>query len=63
MSLTAHANFASHNGIGPKRVELLYSAANSGQLTEMQELIVTSLPRLPRASRLWRTADEWKVAR
>lgn len=50
-----------HNGIGPKRVELLYSAANSGKLTEMQELIVTSIPRLPRASRLWRTADEWKL--
>ena len=52
-----------HNGIGPKRVELLYSAANSGKLTEMQELIVTSLPKLPRASRLWRTSDEWKFAR
>lgn len=51
-----------HNGIGPKRVELLYSAASSGKLTEMQELIVTSLPRLPRASRLWRTSDEWKFA-
>ncbi len=50
-----------HNGIGPKRVELLYSAANSGRLTEIQELIVTNLPKLPRASRLWRTADEWKV--
>jgi DNA adenine methylase len=52
-----------HNGIGPKRVELLYSAANSGKLTEMQELIVTSLARLPRASRLWGTSDEWKFAR
>ncbi len=51
------------NGIGPKRVELLYSAANSGELNEMQELIVTSLPRLPRASRLWRTSDEWKTRR
>jgi DNA adenine methylase len=50
-----------NNGIGPKRVELLYSATNSGKLTEMQELIVTSLPKLPRASRLWRTADEWKL--
>lgn len=49
------------NGIGPKRVELLYSAANSGELNEMQELIVTSLPKLPRASRLWRTSDEWKA--
>ena len=52
-----------HNGIGPKRVELLYSAANSGKLTEMQELVVTSLPKLPRANRLWRTADEWKMIR
>ena len=50
-----------HNGIGPKRVELLYSAANPGRLSGMQELIVTSLPRLPRASRLWRTSDEWKA--
>ena len=49
------------NGIGPKRVELLYSAANPGRLSGMQELIVTSLPRLPRASRLWRTSDEWKA--
>jgi hypothetical protein len=52
-----------HNGIGPKRVELLYSAANSGKLTEMQELLVTGLPKLPRANRLWRTADEWKIVR
>lgn len=51
------------NGIGPKRVELLYSAANSEELNEMQELIVTSLPKLPRASRLWRTSDEWKARR
>jgi DNA adenine methylase len=50
-----------HNGIGPKRVELLYSAANRGRLSGMQELIVTSLARLPRASRLWRTSDEWKA--
>jgi DNA adenine methylase len=50
------------NGLGPKRVELLYSATNSGKLAEMQELLVTNLPRLPRASRLWRTADEWRRA-
>jgi DNA adenine methylase len=48
------------NGIGPKRVELLYSAANSGKLTEMQELLVTSLSKLPEPNRLWRTSDEWK---
>lgn len=52
-----------HNGIGPKRIELLYSAANSGELTETQELLVTSLSKLPRAKRLWRTADEWKMDR
>lgn len=50
------------NGLGPKRVELLYSAANPGKLAERQELIVTNLPKLPRASRLWRTADEWRGA-
>jgi len=48
------------NGIGPKRVELLYSAANSEKPSEMQELIVTNLSKLPTASRLWRTADEWR---
>lgn len=51
------------NGIGPKRVELLYSAANSEKPAEMQELIVTNLSKLPSASRLWRTADEWKSAK
>ena len=51
------------NGIGPKRVELLYSAANSEKPAEMQELIVTNLRKLPRATRLWRTADEWRSAR
>lgn len=50
------------NGIGPKRVELLYSAANSQKPAGMQELIVTNLLKLPRASRLWRTAEEWKSA-
>src|SRR3712207_8539191 len=39
------------NGIGPKRVELLYSAANSDKPVEMQELIVTNLKRLPSADR------------
>jgi DNA adenine methylase len=51
------------NGIGPKRVELLYSAANSEKPAETHELVVTSLSKLPRSSRLWRTADEWKSAR
>ncbi|HEV2800684.1 MAG TPA: DNA adenine methylase [Pyrinomonadaceae bacterium] len=50
------------NGIGPKRVELLYSAANSDKPVEMQELIVTNLRQFPSASRLWRTSDEWKTA-
>ncbi|MBA3767372.1 MAG: hypothetical protein H0W99_10360, partial [Acidobacteria bacterium] len=52
------------NGIGPQQVELLYSAANAaGKLTESRELIVTSLPRLPEASRLWRNDAEWRAAR
>jgi DNA adenine methylase len=51
------------NGIGPKRVELLYSVASSDKPAGTQELIVTSLSKLSSASRLWRTADEWKSNR
>lgn len=49
-----------HNGIGPKRVELLYSATRPGQLLKSQELVVTNLPEMPQETRLWRTAEEWK---
>jgi DNA adenine methylase len=48
-----------NNGIGPKRVELLYSATRRGQLLKSQELIITNLPEMPQETRLWRTAEEW----
>lgn len=48
------------NGIGPKRVELLYSATRPGELLKSQELVITNLPEMPKQARLWRTAEEWK---
>jgi DNA adenine methylase len=52
-----------HNGLGPKRVELLYSASATGNLVEAQELIITNLARLPRATRIWRSSAEWRTSR
>lgn len=49
-----------HNGIGPKRVELLYSATRPGELLKSQELVITNLREMPTETRLWRTAEEWK---
>lgn len=49
----------SHNGEGPKRVDLLYSASGGGSLVKVQELIITSLPHLPKETRLWRSSAEW----
>lgn len=46
------------NGIGPKKIELLYTAG-SNKGTSSQELIVTNLPKLPGATRLWQTSAEW----
>jgi DNA adenine methylase len=53
----------SQNGRGPKRVDLLYSASGTGALIEAQELIVTNLARLPRATRIWRSSEEWRSTR
>ena len=50
----------SHNGRGPKRIDLLYSAAADAGQAEAQELIITNLPHLPRATRLWRSSSEWR---
>ncbi len=51
----------SHNGRGPTRIDLLYSAAAEAGLSESQELIITNLPRLPTATRLWRSSREWRA--
>gem|GEM_PF-1266783 len=53
----------SHNGQGPKRVDLLYTASGNGTLVEAQELIVTNLARLPRATRIWRSSEEWRSSK
>ena len=53
----------SHNGRGPKRVDLLYTVSGNGSPVEAQELIVTNLVRLPRATRIWRSSEEWRSKR
>ena len=50
----------SSNGSRPKRIGLLYSTSKNGNLTQADELIITNLTRLPKATRLWRTSNEWK---
>lgn len=50
----------SHNGRGPKHVDLLYSAAANGNRVKSQELIITNLPHLPKETRLWRSSEEWR---
>jgi hypothetical protein len=50
----------SHNRQGSKRVDLLYTASGTGSQVEAQELIVTNLARLPRATRIWRSSEEWR---
>lgn len=50
----------SRNGTGPKQLELLYSATGSSKPSTVQELIVSNLPALPEASRVWRSVAEWR---
>ena len=49
----------SHNGRGPRHVDLLYSARGSSSPFQARELIVTNLKRLPTRTRLWRSSEEW----
>lgn len=49
----------SHNGCGPKHVDLLYSASANSNRGESQELVITNLPRLPKETKLWRSSYEW----
>lgn len=53
------ALYAKYAG-GLKHINLLYSASSNGNIEHSRELIVTSLPVLPDADRLWRSAKEWK---
>lgn len=46
-------------GLAPARVELVYSATGRGGPSRAAELIVSNLPVLPEATRVWRTQAEW----
>ena len=50
----------SHNGRGPKRIDLLYAAAGNRRT---EELVVTNLRRLPDGDRIWKTHAEWNAER
>jgi DNA adenine methylase len=41
-------------------LDLLYSAAASAFPNPVREVVITSVNKLPRATRLWRSASEWR---
>lgn len=43
---------------GLHHIELLYSATARGKLTQARELIVSNLPLLPEATRLWKSSQQ-----
>jgi DNA adenine methylase len=53
----------SHNGTGPKHVDILYSIAANGNRVETRELIITNLKQLPSQTKLWKSNNsnnnEW----
>ena len=49
-------------GLTPSRIELVYSATGRGGPATAAELVVSNLPRLPTATRVWRTQAEWHTA-
>jgi len=46
----------SHNGCGPRHIDLLYCVAANGSRVKSQELVISNLPRLPKETRLWRSS-------
>ncbi len=53
-------NLYSRNGRVPQHVHLLYSASSGKQLVASREVVITNLPKLPTATRLYRTNEEWQ---
>jgi DNA adenine methylase len=51
----------SHNGRGPRHVDLLYSLKGSSKPAMAREVIVSNLARLPTRTRLWRSSAEWNL--
>jgi len=50
----------SHNGYGPKHIDILYSIGASGSRPKTQEVVITNIPTLPKETRIWRSKEEWK---
>jgi DNA adenine methylase len=48
------------NGGSLRHVDLLYSAAASAAPNPVREVVITNLDTLPRETRLWRSATEWR---
>jgi DNA adenine methylase len=44
-------------------LDLLYSAAASAVPNPVREVVITSVDKLPRATRLWRSSTEWRAVR
>ena len=56
------ANLYTARGLPPQRVELMYSATGRTGPARAPELVVSNLPSLPSATRLWRSQAEWQTA-
>ena len=53
------ADLYTARGLPPHRVELMYSATGRSGPARAPELVVSNLPHLPTATRLWRSQKEW----
>lgn len=51
-------NLYSNNGLGPRRVELLYSISGGTKPVKAQELIISNLDNLPKETRLWQSQPQ-----
>ncbi len=50
----------SHNGYGPRHIDILYSVASSGSRPKVQEAIISNLKELPKETRIWKSKQEWR---
>ncbi|HEX7314344.1 MAG TPA: DNA adenine methylase [Pyrinomonadaceae bacterium] len=50
----------SHNGYGPKHIDILYSVGPSGNRLKTQEVVITNISTLPKETRIWRSKEEWR---
>lgn len=50
----------SHNGYGPRHIDILYSIGPSGSRPKTQEVVITNIATLPKETRIWRSKEEWR---